>query len=84
MVTRGGTIKRTELSAFQTARKGGVIALSLDEGDELAWVRLTDGDRELVVATRKGMAIRFSESDVRPMGRTARGVRRSRLPRATR
>ena len=75
MVTRGGTIKRTELSAFQTARKGGVIALSLDEGDELAWVRLTDGDRELVVATRKGMAIRFSESDVRPMGRTARGVK---------
>ena len=68
-------IKRTELSAYDTARKGGVIALSLDEGDELAWVRLTNGSSELVVATKKGMAIRFSELDVRPMGRTARGVK---------
>lgn len=75
MVTKNGVIKRTELSAYDTARKGGVIALSLDEGDELAWVRLTNGSSELVVATKKGMAIRFSELDVRPMGRTARGVK---------
>ena len=75
MVTKNGVIKRTELSAYDTARKGGVIALSLDEGDELAWVRLTGGETELVVATKKGMAIRFDERDVRPMGRTARGVK---------
>ncbi len=75
MVTKKGVIKRTELSSFDTARKGGVIAVSLDEGDELSWVRLTGGGDELLVATRLGMAIRFSESDVRPMGRTARGVR---------
>ena len=75
MVTRRGVIKRTELSSFDTARKGGVIAVSLDDGDELAWVRLTGGDDELLAATRLGMAIRFKETDVRPMGRTARGVR---------
>lgn len=75
MVTRRGVIKRTELSAFDTARKGGVIAVNLDEGDELSWVRLTGGADELLVATRLGMAIRFQESDVRAMGRTARGVR---------
>ncbi len=75
MVTRCGVIKRTELSAFDTARKGGVIAINLDEGDELAWVRLTSGRDQLVVATRKGMAIRFDENDVRDMGRTARGVK---------
>lgn len=75
MVTKNGVIKRTELSAYNTARKGGVIALSLDEGDELAWVRLTDGETQLVVGTKKGMAIRFDERDVRPMGRTARGVK---------
>lgn len=70
-----GIIKRTELSAYDTARKGGVIAIELDEGDELAWVRMTDGDTQLLVATRKGMAIRFHENDVRVVGRTARGVR---------
>ena len=75
MVTRQGVIKRTELSAYNTTRKGGVIAIELDEGDELAWVRMTGGDDELLVATRKGMAIRFSEQDVRVVGRTARGVR---------
>ena len=75
MVTRGGVIKRTSLNAYHTARKGGVIALDLDEGDELAWVRLTDGNSELLVATKKGMAIRFRETDVRAMGRTARGVK---------
>ena len=75
MVTKNGIIKRTSLSAFDTARKGGVIAIDLDEGDELSWVRLTDGGSELLVATRLGMAIRFSESDVRAMGRSARGVK---------
>lgn len=75
MVTRNGIIKRTSLSAYNTTRKGGVIAIDLDEGDELSWVRLTDGETQLLVATRLGMAIRFDERDVRPMGRTARGVK---------
>lgn len=75
MVTKNGIIKRTALSAYDTARKAGVIALDLNEGDELSWVRLTDGDTELLVATRLGMAIRFRETDVRPMGRSARGVK---------
>ncbi len=75
MVTRRGIIKRTDLSAYDTARKGGLIALDLNEGDELAWVRMTKGESELLVATRKGMAIRFAETDVRSMGRTARGVK---------
>lgn len=75
MVTKNGVIKRTELSAFDTARKGGVIAVNLDEGDELSWVRLTGGENDLLVATRLGMAIRFNESDVRSMGRAARGVK---------
>ena len=75
MVTKNGIIKRTALSAYNTARKGGVIAIDLDEGDELSWVRLTDGDAQLLVATRLGMAIRFHEGDVRAMGRTARGVK---------
>lgn len=75
MVTRNGIVKRTVLSAYNTARKGGVIAIDLDEGDSLSWVRRTDGNRELLVATKKGMAIRFKETDVRAMGRTARGVK---------
>ncbi|EKC79627.1 GyrA, partial [human gut metagenome] len=54
---------------------GGVIAIDLDEGDELAWVNVTDGNQELLVATKKGMSIRFKETDVRAMGRTARGVK---------
>ena len=75
MVTRHGIIKRTNLLAYNTARKGGVIAIDLDEGDELAWVNVTDGNQELLVATKKGMSIRFKETDVRAMGRTARGVK---------
>lgn len=75
MVTKNGIIKRTALSDFNTTRKGGVIAVSLDDGDELSWVRLTSGQDELLVATRYGMAIRFDENDVRAMGRTARGVK---------
>lgn len=75
MVTKKGLIKRIELNAYNTTRKGGIIALELNESDELAWVRMTDGGEDVIVATRKGMAIRFKESDVRPMGRTARGVK---------
>lgn len=75
MVTRRGLVKRISLNAYNTARKGGIIALELNEGDELAWVRMTDGSAEMLVATKKGMAIRFKETDVRPMGRGARGVK---------
>ena len=75
MVTRQGIIKRISLNAYNTARKGGLIALELNEGDELAWVRLTDGNQQVVVATKNGLAIRFEETDVRPMGRQARGVK---------
>lgn len=79
MVTKHGTIKRTELSAYRNIRKSGIIAINLDEDDELAWVRNTTGDDELIIATRQGMAIRFAETDLRPMGRGAMGVRAIRL-----
>lgn len=75
MVTKQGIVKRISLNAYNTARKGGLIALELNEGDELAWVRLTDGNQQVVVATKNGLAIRFEETDVRPMGRQARGVK---------
>lgn len=75
MVTKQGIIKRISLNAYNTARKGGLIALELNVGDELAWVRLTDGNQQVVVATKNGLAIRFEETDVRPMGRQARGVK---------
>lgn len=75
MVTKRGIIKRISLNAYNTARKGGLIALELNEGDELAWVRLTDGNQQVIVATKNGLAIRFEETDVRPMGRQARGVK---------
>ena len=79
MVTRNGVIKRTKLSAYDTARKGGLIAIDLDEGDALSWVRVTSGHDDLVVATKKGWAIRFHEEDIRELGRTARGVRAMKL-----
>lgn len=75
MATRAGTVKKTPLSEFKNPRRAGIIALSVDEGDELVRVILTDGKRELVMVSKKGKAIRFLEEDVRPMGRTARGVR---------
>ena len=75
MVTRKGIIKRIALNAYNTARKGGLIALDLNEGDELAWVRMTDGSANVIVATKLGMAIRFQEDDVRQMGRQAKGVK---------
>ena len=75
MLTRNGIIKRTELTAYRNVRRMGLIAIGLDEDDELAWVRQTDGNSELIVATKNGMAIRFSEQDARPLSRTARGVK---------
>ena len=75
MITRQGIVKRTKLSDFKNTRKSGIIAISIDEGDELAHVRMTDGDNNLLVATKKGKAIHFNEHQVRSMGRTARGVK---------
>ena len=75
MITRSGKIKRTALSAYKNVRKNGLIAIGLDEGDEIAAVRLTNGDNRLFVATRNGMAIRIHETDVRPMSRSAHGVK---------
>ena len=75
MVTRNGIIKRTLLNEYDTARKGGLKAIELDEGDTLSWVTITEGNDDLIVATRKGMAIRFNENDVRAVGRAARGVK---------
>jgi len=75
MATKAGTIKKTPLSEFKNPRKAGIIAVSLDDGNELVKVLLTDGKKEVVMVSKKGKAIRFSEEDVRPMGRTARGVR---------
>ena len=75
MITRHGIVKRTKLSDFKNTRKSGIIAISIDEGDELAHVRMTDGDNNLLVATKKGKAIHFNEHQVRSMGRTARGVK---------
>ena len=75
MVTRKGVLKRTRLDAFSNVRKSGLIAIDLDEGDELVKVLTTDGEQQLLVATKKGMAIRFDENDARVIGRTARGVK---------
>ena len=75
MGTKKGIIKRTRLSEFRHCRKSGIIALSIDEGDELSFVRMTSGNNNLLVATRKGKAIHFNENNVRAMGRTARGVK---------
>lgn len=79
MATRKGIVKKTELMDFDTARKGGLIALTLDDDDELIGVKLTDGTRHVILGTRDGMAIAFAEDDVRSMGRTAHGVRGIRL-----
>ena len=75
MVTRHGVIKRTEYNAYMNVRKSGLIAINLDEGDELAWVKITDGSDDVILATENGMSIRFNEQDARSMGRTARGVK---------
>ncbi|MCK9603331.1 MAG: DNA gyrase subunit A [Candidatus Omnitrophica bacterium] len=75
MVTKQGKIKKTRLDAYSNPRKGGIIGITLDTGDELIGVELTDGKEELLIGTRQGKAIKFSESKVRDMGRGARGVR---------
>lgn len=79
MVTKQGIMKRTELQAYKNVRKNGLIAITLNDGDELAGVRLTDGHCELLIATRNGMAIRIDENSARPLSRSARGVRAIRL-----
>ena len=79
MVTRNGIIKRTALEQYDHIRKTGIIAINLDEDDELCWVELTDGERKLIVATHDGMSICFNESDARLIGRTARGVKAIQL-----
>ena len=75
MVTQKGIIKRTPVEEYKNVRKSGLIAITLDEGDDLAWTRVTSGKDELIVATKNGQAIKFSEEDVRLVGRSARGVK---------
>lgn len=79
LVTKNGTIKRTKLPQFQNLRSSGLISIKLDKDDALSWVRPTDGAGHVLLVTRKGKSIRFSENDVRPMGRPARGVRGIKL-----
>ena len=79
MVTKHGIMKKTPLDDFANIRRTGIIALSLKKGDQLKWVRLTDGSSEAILATRQGQSIRFSEKQARPMGRTASGVRAIKL-----
>lgn len=79
MCTKRGTVKKTALEQYQNVRSTGLIAINLDEGDELRWIRITGGDNEVVISTAQGQAIRFHENGVRSMGRTARGVRGIRL-----
>lgn len=75
MSTKNGTVKKTSLMEYDNIRKGGLTAIALREGDELVDVRLTDGSKDIVIVTEHGMAIRFNESDVRPLGRVSQGVR---------
>jgi DNA gyrase subunit A len=79
MVTKQGVIKKTPLEDFENIRRTGIIALSLKKGDQLKWARLTTGAEQVVLATRQGQSIRFDEKQVRPMGRTAAGVRAIKL-----
>lgn len=75
MVTKKGIIKRTKVSEFRNTRRSGIIAISIDDDDELGFVRMTDGNQNIFIATRDGLAIQFKEEDVRAMGRGARGVK---------
>jgi DNA gyrase subunit A len=79
MVTKQGTVKRLPVSTLKNIRSNGIRALTLEQGDELVTVRETDGSRKILIATHDGMAVCFDENDVRPMGRTAVGVRGIRL-----
>ncbi len=74
MATRNGKVKRVELAEFSSVRPSGLIAISLEEGDELGWARLTDGEEEIIFVTEQGQALRYSEASVRSMGRAASGV----------
>jgi DNA gyrase subunit A len=79
MVTKKGIIKKTEVDKFRNVRKGGIAAITLDKDDDLRWVKTTHGDDEIMLVTKLGQAIKFSEKDMRPMGRNAMGVRGVRL-----
>jgi DNA gyrase subunit A len=79
MCTVRGVVKKTPFDQYQNVRSSGLIAINLDDGDELKWIRMTNGDNEAVISTSQGQAIRFHERDVRPMGRVSRGVRGIRL-----
>lgn len=79
MCTVRGVVKKTPFEQYQNVRSSGLIAINLDDGDELKWIRMTNGDNEVVISTSQGQAIRFHEKDVRPMGRVSRGVRGIRL-----
>lgn len=79
MCTIRGVVKKTPFAQYQNVRTSGLIAINLDDGDELKWIRMTSGDNEVVISTRHGQAIRFHEKDARPMGRVSRGVRGIRL-----
>ncbi len=79
MCTKRGVVKKTPFEQYRNVRQSGLIAINLDEGDELKWIRMTNGDNEVVISTQQGQAIRFHEKDVRPMGRVSRGVRGIRL-----
>lgn len=79
MCTVRGVVKKTPFEQYQNVRQTGLIAINLDQGDELKWIRMTNGNNEVVISTQQGQAIRFHESDARPMGRVARGVRGIRL-----
>lgn len=79
MVTKKGIIKRTELDTYKNIRKSGIIAINLDEGDELGWVKLTQGESNIIVATKKGKCVSFNEEQARLIGRTARGVKAIKL-----
>ncbi len=79
MITKNGTVKKTALSDYSNVRAKGIIAVTLDEGDELIAVRKTNGENDIIIGTRNGLAIKFNEQDVRDMGRSARGVRGMRL-----
>lgn len=79
MCTVRGVVKKTPFEQYKNVRQSGLIAINLDEGDELKWIRMTTGDNEVVISTQQGQAIRFHEKDARPMGRVSRGVRGIRL-----
>lgn len=79
MCTKRGTVKKTPFGQYQNVRASGLIAINLDDGDELKWIRMTSGNNEVLISTSQGQAIRFHESEARPMGRVARGVRGIRL-----